>query len=164
MGYQGHDCTDCSLLPGCVHGHCERPLECTCEEGWEGEFCNIPECREGCHPIFGSCHVRVSYPKLPALTHHWILNSGPRTPMALTQKQLSIINTVVVKNLIYFVQAPGECICRTGYQGFKCDECRPYPGCLHGTCDEPWTCHCKEGWTGITCAVPVTPGSRSWSG
>ena len=57
MGYQGHNCTECSLLPGCVHGRCDRPLECICEEGWEGEFCNVPICRQGCHPIFGSCHV-----------------------------------------------------------------------------------------------------------
>ncbi|KAJ8369148.1 hypothetical protein SKAU_G00091760 [Synaphobranchus kaupii] len=25
------------------------------------------------------------------------------------------------------------------------------PGCLHGTCGQPWQCNCKEGWGGLFC-------------
>lgn len=57
MGYRGVNCSECSLLPGCVHGFCDRPLECQCLEGWKGEFCDEPECKENCHPIFGMCEV-----------------------------------------------------------------------------------------------------------
>lgn len=26
-----------------------------------------------------------------------------------------------------------------------------HPGCLHGTCTQPWQCVCKEGWGGLFC-------------
>eukprot|EP00094_Tigriopus_californicus_P013133 TCALIF_12700-PA protein Name:"Similar to dla Delta-like protein A (Danio rerio)" AED:0.01 eAED:0.01 QI:399/0.83/0.85/1/0.33/0.42/7/242/207 len=53
--WQSENCTDCAVLPGCIHGYCNRPLECICEEGWTGEFCDTPICKEKCHPAYGSC-------------------------------------------------------------------------------------------------------------
>ena len=41
--------------------------------------------------------------------------------------------------------------CRDGWTGESCNECVKYPGCQHGTCNEPWTCHCEEGWGGLFC-------------
>lgn len=42
-------------------------------------------------------------------------------------------------------------MCRQGWQGALCDECARHPGCLHGTCQQPWQCNCKEGWGGLYC-------------
>lgn len=38
-----------------------------------------------------------------------------------------------------------------GWQGPSCTECVRYPGCLHGTCGQPWQCNCQEGWGGLFC-------------
>lgn len=32
-----------------------------------------------------------------------------------------------------------------------CNECEPYPGCVHGTCKTKWECNCNEGWGGLFC-------------
>lgn len=41
--------------------------------------------------------------------------------------------------------------CRVGFSGRYCDDCIRYPGCLHGTCQQPWQCSCLEGWGGLFC-------------
>lgn len=41
--------------------------------------------------------------------------------------------------------------CRVGFSGRYCDDCIRYPGCLHGTCQQPWQCNCQEGWGGLFC-------------
>lgn len=43
------------------------------------------------------------------------------------------------------------CRCRVGFSGRYCDDCIRYPGCLHGTCQQPWQCNCQEGWGGLFC-------------
>lgn len=41
--------------------------------------------------------------------------------------------------------------CKPGWQGDQCDQCVPFPGCLHGTCEKAWQCICEEGWVGSLC-------------
>ncbi|XP_048655499.1 protein jagged-2 [Marmota marmota marmota] len=41
--------------------------------------------------------------------------------------------------------------CSYGWQGRFCDECVPYPGCVHGSCVEPWHCDCETNWGGLLC-------------
>ena len=42
--------------------------------------------------------------------------------------------------------------CAYGWQGPLCDQCIPYPGCLHGSCNgSPWQCVCHLNWGGILC-------------
>lgn len=41
--------------------------------------------------------------------------------------------------------------CNYGWQGPQCDQCLPYPGCVHGTCTEPWKCDCEKNWGGLLC-------------
>lgn len=43
------------------------------------------------------------------------------------------------------------CRCNYGWQGPLCDQCVPYPGCVHGTCGEPWQCTCEKNWGGLLC-------------
>ncbi|KAH9376168.1 hypothetical protein HPB48_017160 [Haemaphysalis longicornis] len=55
FGWQGAKCDECKPLPGCLHGHCTKPLECICEPGWTGIFCHIPVCSPKCHAEHGYC-------------------------------------------------------------------------------------------------------------
>lgn len=53
-----------------------------------------------------------------------------------------------------------------GWQGRYCDQCIRYPGCLHGTCRQPWQCNCQEGWGGLFCnqGKPPAPAALTAPG
>lgn len=46
---------------------------------------------------------------------------------------------------------PNQCKCHEGWQGPNCDECKKYPGCVHGSCSGPFQCECMDGWGGLLC-------------
>ncbi|KAL8219824.1 UNVERIFIED_CONTAM: hypothetical protein K2H54_034457 [Gekko kuhli] len=41
--------------------------------------------------------------------------------------------------------------CHYGWTGPLCDECILFPGCVHGSCTEPWKCNCETNWGGLLC-------------
>ncbi|XP_028844650.1 protein delta homolog 2 isoform X2 [Denticeps clupeoides] len=45
----------------------------------------------------------------------------------------------------------GECRCDPGWAGPRCADCVRTPGCVHGSCHQPWQCTCDAGWTGRFC-------------
>ncbi|XP_028983550.1 protein delta homolog 2 [Betta splendens] len=45
----------------------------------------------------------------------------------------------------------GVCRCDPGWDGELCERCVPKPGCLHGSCQQPWQCSCDPGWAGRFC-------------
>ncbi|XP_076141368.1 uncharacterized protein dlk2 [Alosa pseudoharengus] len=45
----------------------------------------------------------------------------------------------------------GECKCDPGWGGPECADCMRMPGCVHGSCHQPWQCTCQPGWTGRFC-------------
>lgn len=58
-------------------------------------------------------------------------------------------------SLIYlpgYCKRPGECRCKLGFYGEKCNKCIPLPGCQHGYCNVSFECICKEGWDGLFCS------------
>ncbi|KAM4779233.1 protein delta homolog 1 isoform 2-T2 [Cyanocitta cristata] len=58
-----------------------------------------------------------------------------------------------------FCEFPSECRCQPGWQGALCNQCIPFPGCLHGSCAKPWQCICEEGWVGSLCDTDIHPCS-----
>ncbi|KAG7466452.1 hypothetical protein MATL_G00164940, partial [Megalops atlanticus] len=52
-----------------------------------------------------------------------------------------------------FCEQTGECRCKPGWQGATCNQCIPFPGCVHGSCEKAWQCNCEEGWVGSRCDV-----------
>ncbi|XP_068803163.1 protein delta homolog 1 isoform X2 [Struthio camelus] len=58
-----------------------------------------------------------------------------------------------------FCEFPSECRCQPGWQGALCNQCVPFPGCLHGSCAKPWQCVCEEGWVGSLCDIDIHPCS-----
>ncbi|KAM4607971.1 protein delta homolog 2 [Polymixia lowei] len=49
----------------------------------------------------------------------------------------------------------GVCRCDPGWDGQRCDACVPMPGCVHGSCQQPWQCSCEPGWAGRFCDKDV---------
>lgn len=54
--------------------------------------------------------------------------------------------------------------CQYGWQGLYCDKCIPHPGCVHGTCNEPWQCLCETNWGGQLCDKGRLLGVGPWAG
>ncbi|XP_013890125.1 protein delta homolog 2, partial [Austrofundulus limnaeus] len=50
----------------------------------------------------------------------------------------------------------GVCSCDPGWDGELCDRCVPMPGCVHGSCLQPWQCTCETGWGGRFCDKDLT--------
>lgn len=50
---------------------------------------------------------------------------------------------------IYGPMLPNRC--SYGWEGQFCDECKLFPGCVHGTCVQPWQCSCERNWGGLLC-------------
>lgn len=38
-GWKGQFCDECELHPGCVHGTCNAPWQCNCQQNWGGLMC-----------------------------------------------------------------------------------------------------------------------------
>lgn len=41
--------------------------------------------------------------------------------------------------------------CHYGWKGPLCDQCLTFPGCVYGSCTEPWQCVCDINWGGLLC-------------
>lgn len=57
-------------------------------------------------------------------------------------------NVLRTKGSVHCLSVPR---CQYGWQGLYCDKCIPHPGCVHGTCNEPWQCLCETNWGGQLC-------------
>ncbi|KOB72404.1 Uncharacterized protein OBRU01_07456 [Operophtera brumata] len=96
--------------------------------------------------------------------------SDRRAPQPSGQK--TAITYATIKASRRFCKRPGECRCKLGFYGDKCNKCIAMPGCLHGYCnvsfecistcrsdchssrgycEQPGECRCRFGWTGPTC-------------
>ncbi|XP_049841769.1 delta-like protein 1 [Schistocerca gregaria] len=172
MGFYGELCNKCITMFGCQHGYCNNSFECLCEEGWDGLFCSEPICRKDCHATRGycdapgECRCRLGWAgetchecqPLPGCQHGTCtrpLECRCHAGWTGLLCQTPICAETCHKERGY-CRKPGECRCKTGWMGDRCDQCHPYPGCVHGSCRRPWECNCEPGWGGMLCDQELT--------
>lgn len=56
-----------------------------------------------------------------------------------------------IKRLMKLVQKLFLLRCHYGWKGPLCDHCVTFPGCVYGSCVEPWQCVCDVNWGGLLC-------------
>eukprot|EP00736_Rhodelphis_marinus_P002214 Rmarinus@m.23570 len=159
-GYFGFDCTLAKPVCQCDpdHGTCvetsrpqfhDHPWEyafvCVCEDGWIGQFCNLPICADSCFAR-GTC----------VAPYNCSCNAGWKTEdtespctVPICESDCSYHGTCT---------GPDECICDEGWQGVDCNtvRCLEDGECAHGVCMNG-ICFCDEGWTLAdgNCTVPA---------
>ncbi|XP_033209805.1 delta-like protein C [Belonocnema kinseyi] len=150
LGWQGHKCKQCAVLPGCVHGTCQGPLECRCNPGWTGLLCQTPVCAQGCSREHGgcwrpgTCRCRVGW-------------TGP-----------NCTECVPYPGCVHGTcKRPWECRCQPGWTGDLCEEkltyCEEHSDLCknNGTCismtkeDGNYRCFCPLGFTGRQCQIEM---------
>ncbi|KAG1672483.1 Neurogenic locus protein delta [Nymphon striatum] len=113
-----------------------NPIVFPFEFSWPGTFSLIIE---AWHELSESEYSQRSFQGEGSKSNICILILQP------SALQSAIVSMGIVKN------PTSACKCRMGWQGRSCNECIRYPGCSHGTCDQPWQCNCDEGWGGLFC-------------
>ncbi|KAL0602705.1 Protein jagged-2 [Plecturocebus cupreus] len=115
------------------HYTCDHYGNKACMDGWMGRECKEAVCKQGCNLLHGGCSVpgecRTTWPR-----------QGQECSPAAHRPTQPLVPP-----------GPGSIWCSYGWQGRFCDECVPYPGCVHGSCVEPWQCNCETNWGGLLC-------------
>ena len=130
----------------CVHGVCDEPDKCRCENGWTGNTCNVCVALPGCKN--GGCMDKSSNKSMPntcKCDQGW---TGPLCDKPICAKGCDEINGHCNK--------PGECLCNVGWKGTSCDECVPLWDCPNqgsDACIKPNDCFCDKSNTNARCSV-----------
>ncbi|KAK1795958.1 hypothetical protein P4O66_009059 [Electrophorus voltai] len=124
------------------HYRCDPSGNVICLEGWMGHDCRTAICKQGCNLIHGGCS------KPGECTRDYLDLAHHRPPQSNCCRTPEAMEALFPARLLM-----GDLLlrCNYGWQGQFCDECLPYPGCVHGTCDVPWQCNCEKNWGGLLC-------------
>ncbi|XP_020604234.1 delta-like protein 1 isoform X2 [Orbicella faveolata] len=164
-GWQGSNCTECEVYPGCLHGTCDKPWQCHCINGWGGflcdrdlEYCTRRKpCKNGatCTNIGAggySCACKDGYTgqncdqEIDECSSNPCLHGGTCTDLI----------------------GDYNCSCPEGFGGKQC-----YPECVPGACKNGgscihgprgYTCLCSEGFTGDSCEKVIPTGPATTPG
>ena len=141
----------------CINGICNDGtdfFECNCENGWEGELCdlNIDECASNpC--INGSCTDG-----LDAFT--CACDAGWEGEICDIDIDECASNPCVNGSCVDDIDA-FTCACDAGWEGelcdFNIDECASNP-CVNGSCSDgldTFICTCDAGWEGEICNINI---------
>ncbi|CAK6981212.1 protein delta homolog 2 isoform X5 [Scomber scombrus] len=149
-------------MPGCLHGSCQQPWQCSCEAGWGGRFCDKDlhvcseqrPCRNG-----ATCVMEDSgdYTCLCPEGFHGRdcqLKTGP-----CHQRRSPCKNGGLCEDADGFA-AELSCRCLAGFTGPRCetdvDDCLMKPCANGATCLDAvnrFSCLCPAGFTGRFCTI-----------
>jgi len=106
------------------HGYCQQAM-CTCDEGWEGNACEVPQCP--LHPTTG-------------------LECGGGGPLGIGE---------CVKSSLPLPFGSAECLCYEGNDGTACERGSCKNGCGgNGVCFNE-SCLCFDGFLGDACQLKM---------
>ncbi|PWA25968.1 hypothetical protein CCH79_00001471 [Gambusia affinis] len=153
------------------HYTCDYNGNKTCLEGWSGPECNTGKPSRGGRLKHVTAVEMLFVDKAAALNMDRVksqVNANmflmPSRCKKARESKLSadgLINAPLLQgdtvschyrlhsNNSIAAQPPPKCL--YGWQGLYCDKCIPHPGCVHGTCVEPWQCLCDLNWGGHLC-------------
>lgn len=162
-------CDQCIRYPGCLHGSCQQPWQCYCNEGWGGLFCNQDlnyctnhkPCKNG-----GTCFNtgQGSYtcdcPAEFTGTDCELVKDDCTVIPCLNGGRCATSSSVDADG----VRLNATCQCEPGFHGRRCETstqqtCQDAP-CLHGatcldTADQGYLCLCPPGFDGANCGHQV---------
>ncbi|KAM6956228.1 protein delta homolog 2, partial [Aplochiton taeniatus] len=166
-GWEGDRCDVCVSMPGCVHGSCHQPWQCTCEPGWAGRFCDkdihvcskAEPCQNG-----ATCLTEDSgeYSCLcPGGFHgkNCELKTGPCHRRRQGFKMSPCKNGGLCEDAGGYASEV-SCRCLAGFSGLRCeanvDDCLMRPCANGATCLDGinrFSCLCPEGFAGRFCTI-----------
>ncbi|KAJ0173398.1 hypothetical protein K1T71_010547 [Dendrolimus kikuchii] len=126
------------------HYSCSQHGDKRCLPGWQGDNCERPECKEGCHPTHGRCDRPGECACRPGWRGELCSQCQPYPGCKHG----------------YCNGSSWDCTCDTNWGGILCDQdlnyCGTHEPCQHGgTCEntapDQYLCRCAEGFSGADC-------------
>ncbi|KAJ8714307.1 hypothetical protein PYW08_007927 [Mythimna loreyi] len=126
------------------HYSCTAEGDKRCLPGWQGDNCEKPVCKEGCHPTHGRCDRPGDCDCRPGWRGELCSQCQPYPGCKHG----------------YCNGSSWDCTCDTNWGGILCDQdlnyCGTHEPCQHGgTCEntapDQYLCRCAEGFSGTDC-------------
>ncbi|CAB3249637.1 unnamed protein product [Arctia plantaginis] len=126
------------------HYSCTDEGDKRCLPGWQGDNCEKPVCKEGCHPTHGRCDRPGDCDCRPGWRGELCSQCQPYPGCKHG----------------YCNGSSWDCTCDTNWGGILCDQdlnyCGTHEPCQHGgTCEntapDQYLCRCAEGFSGVDC-------------
>ncbi|XP_053613363.1 protein serrate isoform X1 [Plodia interpunctella] len=126
------------------HYSCTGDGDKQCLPGWQGDNCEKPVCKEGCHPTHGRCDRPGDCDCRPGWRGELCAQCQPYPGCKHG----------------YCNGSSWDCTCDTNWGGILCDQdlnyCGTHEPCQHGgTCEntapDQYLCTCAEGFSGVDC-------------
>ncbi|KAH9493737.1 Jag1p [Dermatophagoides farinae] len=146
--YHSDDCATFCRERNDTFGHysCEKKSgHKHCLNGWKGENCDKPKCRNGCNEAHGYCEM----------PNECQCRSGWRGQ--------NCDECVPYPGCLHgYCVSPFQCICQRNWGGILCDQdlnyCGTHEPCLNdGRCEniapDNYRCVCKKGFSGVNCQI-----------
>ncbi|XP_017289947.1 protein delta homolog 2 isoform X2 [Kryptolebias marmoratus] len=151
-------------MPGCVHGSCLQPWQCTCEPGWGGRFCDkdLSVCSQG-----QPCQNNATCVMEDSGDFTCLCPEGFHGPTCQKRTGPCYWRRSPCKNGGLCEDTDGfaaelTCLCLAGFTGQRCetniDDCLMMPCATGATCVDGinrFSCLCPTGITGRFCTVSL---------